>query len=177
MGVVLGLGSVTTLAYWTDSATLTGGTFASGTIDLKLDGSDNNPASFSTGFAMSNMSPGQSKALVVPVQNVGSVTVTYVASGIANNIAPNAGTLASLLEFKVVPLGTVSGSSPAQACTGTASFSGGLASSTSVITAARTLTPGATESLCVQATLPAGTTTGQDNTANAVFTFTATSTS
>ena len=39
MGVVLGLGSVTTLAYWTDSATLTGGSFASGTIDLKLDGS------------------------------------------------------------------------------------------------------------------------------------------
>jgi len=174
-GVVLGLGSVTTLAYWTDSATLTGGTFASGTIDLRLDGSDTDPASFSTAFAMSAMSPGQSKAVVVPVQNNGSVTVTYVASGIANNIAPNAGTLASLLDFKVVPLGTVGGSSPAQTCTGTASFTGALASSTSVITTARTLAPGASENVCIQATLPTGTTTGQNNTANAVFTFTATS--
>ena len=73
---------------------------------------------------MSTMSPGQSKAVVVPVQNNGSVTFTYVASGIANNIAPNAGTLASLLDFKVVPLGTVSGSSPTQTCTGTATFTG-----------------------------------------------------
>ena len=30
IGVVLGLGSVTTLAYWTDSATLTGGTLRVG---------------------------------------------------------------------------------------------------------------------------------------------------
>jgi predicted ribosomally synthesized peptide with SipW-like signal peptide len=173
--VVLGLGSVTTLAYWTDSATLTGGTFATGTIDLRLNGSDTNPASFSTAFAMSAMSPGQSKAVVVPVQNNGTVTVTYVASGIANNIAPTPGTLASLLDFKVVPLGTVSGSSPAQTCTGTASFTGALSSSTSVITTARTLAPGASENVCLQATLPTGTTTGQNNTANAVFTFTATS--
>ncbi|MET1060113.1 MAG: SipW-dependent-type signal peptide-containing protein [Nocardioides sp.] len=176
LGVVLGLGSVTTLAYWTDSAALTGGTFKSGTIDLKLDSVDNNPSSFSTGFAMNNMAPGQSKAVVVPVQNTGNVAFTYVASGISNNIAPNPGTLASLLDFKVVPLGTVSGSSPTQTCTGTGTFSGSLASSTSVVTTARTLAPGASENVCIQATLPAGTTTGQNNTANAVFTFTATST-
>lgn len=176
LGVVLGLGSVTTLAYWTDSATLTGGSFASGTIDLKLDSADTNPLSFSTAFAMGNMAPGQSKAVVVPVQNNGNVTFTYVASGISNNIAPNPGTLASLLDFRVVPLGTVTGSSPTQTCTGTPTYSGTLGTSTSVITTARTLAPTTSESVCIQATLPAGTTTGQNNTANAVFTFTATST-
>ena len=176
LGVVLGLGSVTTLAYWTDSASLTGGTFTSGAIDLKLDSVDNNPTSFSTAFAMSNMAPGQSKAVVVPVQNNGSVTFTYVASGISNNIAPNPGTLASLLEFRVVPLGSVAGSSPTQTCTGTPTFTGTLGTSTSVITTARTLAPTTGENVCIQATLPAGTTTGQNNTANAVFTFTATST-
>ncbi len=176
LGVVLGLGSVSTLAYWTDSATLTGGTFASGTIDLKLDSVDNNPSSFSTALAMSNMAPGQSKAVVVPVQNNGSVSFTYVAAGISNNIAPNAGILASLLEFRVVPLGSVTGSSPTQTCTGTPSFSGSLGTSTSVITTARTLAPAASENVCIQATLPVGVTTGQNNTANTVFTFTATST-
>ena len=81
MGMVLGLGSVTTLAYWTDSATLTGGTFASGTIDLRLDGSDNNPSSFSTAFAMSNLSPGQSKAVVVPVGSVAWMQTLSLAPG------------------------------------------------------------------------------------------------
>ena len=112
----------------------------------------------------------------MPVPNNGSVRLTHVASGAASNVAPNPGTLPSLLDFTVVPLGTVSGSSPAQTCTGTTSFTGTLASPTSVITTARALAAGASENVCIQATLPTGTTTGQNNTANAVFTFTATST-
>ena len=41
LGVVLGLGSVTTGAYWTDDATITGITISSGKLDLKVDGLDN----------------------------------------------------------------------------------------------------------------------------------------
>ena len=170
IGMVLGLGAVGTLAYWTDSAELTGGTFTAGTLDIKLGspapGVDNNPPQFATDFAMTNMQPGDSRAALVSVRNSGSLGFTYTATGVTSG-----GTLASLLSFKVVPAGVLSGTTD---CTGTPSFTGTMATTQNVITANRPLAgSGGNESFCVVATLPTGTTTGQGTSATATFTFSA----
>lgn len=180
IGIVLGFGAVGTLAYWTNSATLTGGTFTAGNLDIKLGspapGFDDNPSEFSTGatsFAMTNMQPGSSKAATVLVRNSGSLDFTYTATGITAG-----GTLASLLEFKVVPSGVINAG--ATDCTGTSSYNATMAVSpvlpalpSNVITANRPLASGASEAFCVVATLPTGTTTGQLSSATATFTFNA----
>lgn len=170
LGMVFGLGAVGTLAYWTDTSTLTGGTFTAGTLDIKLGspapGVDNNPAAFTTAFAMTNMQPGDSKAASTIVRNSGTVDFTYTATGVTSG-----GALASLLTFKVVPGGTVSGND----CTGgTTTFTGTMAAVQSVISTNRPLTAsGGNETFCVVATLPTGTTTGQGTSASATFTFNA----
>ena len=164
LGVVFGLGAVGTLAYWTDDATLTGGTFTAGTLDIKLSGADNNPAAFTTDFAMSNMQPGDSKAASVSVQNAGSLDFTYTATGTAP------GALNSTLVFRVVPGGTVSGGT----CTGgTETFNSTMGVDTPVITTNRPLASGANESFCVSASIPSGATTGQGLSTTASFTFNA----
>jgi predicted ribosomally synthesized peptide with SipW-like signal peptide len=165
LGLVLGVGAVPTLAYWSDEATLTGGTFTSGTLDIKLSGENNNPSAFTTSFAMSNMQPGDSKSAQVSVQNAGSVDFTYTVTGTAP------GGLAPSLTFRVVPGGTASGGS----CTGgTQTFNNNLGGgNTGVVTSARPLSAGASESFCVTATIPSGTTTGQGESTASSFTFTA----
>ncbi|MBC7630673.1 TasA family protein [Aeromicrobium sp.] len=166
LGVVFGFGAVGTLAYYTDNATLTGGTFTAGTLDIKLDGVNNNPAGFTTSFAMNNMQPGDSKSASVSVQNAGSLAFTYTATGTAP------GGLAPSLVFRVFAGGTFSGST----CTGgTETFPAAPlgTSNTSVITANRLMAAGGTEMFCVTATMPVGTTTGQGLSTTASFTFNA----
>lgn len=168
LGIVLGFGAVGTLAYWTDSATLAGGTFTSGTLDIKLSGADNNPAAFTTSFALTDMAPGNSKAAAVTVENAGSLDFTYTATGIAP------GALGSLLEFRVVPGGSVTGSGTGMTCTdGTQTYNATMNASSNVISVNRPIAAGGSESFCVSATLPTGTTTGQGESTTANFTFNA----
>lgn len=167
LGVVFGLGAVGTLAYWTDEVTLTGGTFEAGNLDIKLSGADNDPAPFTTSFALSNMQPGHSKAAVVSVENDGTADFTYTASGTApGGLAPN-------LRFRVVPGGSVSGTGSAQTCTGgTETFDGVLgATPSSVIATARPLASNIDETVCVQASMPTGTTGGQGTSTTSEFLF------
>lgn len=163
LGVVLGLGSVGTLAYWTDSATLTGGSFTTGTLDLTLSGAHN----FSTEFAAQNMQPGDSKAAVVTVKNAGSIDFTYTATG------SGIGALAPLLRFTVTAGGNLADGG--KTCTGGATVVSNVAlgANTPVVPTSRSLQAGAEETLCVQATLPATETGGQGSTAQATFTFAA----
>lgn len=171
LGVVLGLGTVGTLAYWTDSATLTSGTFQAGSLEIQVDGVENDPVGFSEAFKAANLAPGQSVAASSEIQNVGTLTANYHASATAT------GGLAPLLTYSVRAGGTVNTSGTA--CSGGQEvFTGGIGTGTTVIanTAAtlRTLLPqtGA-ESFCVTATLPSGTTTGQGQSATVKFTITA----
>src|SRR5262245_51518747 len=78
LGVVVALGSVGTLAAWTDQVTVTGATFSAGTIDLKVNGQDSN-VSFTT-MSLSNMVPGNSTAGVLTVSNSGSAPLRYTAT-------------------------------------------------------------------------------------------------
>lgn len=167
LGIVLGLGTVSTLAYWTDEAALAGGTFQAGTLDIKLDGNQNGSTQFTDSFAATNMEPGQSRAAAVQVQNAGTLPFNYSVSATGN------GGLNAFLTYTVRAGGTVSGTT----CTGgTQVFSGAIGTGTTVSpTRLLAVAPNAgnAESFCITATLPTGTTGGQGQTAQVDFTFNA----
>lgn len=167
LGVLVGFGAVGTLAFWTDEATVTGGTFEAGTLDLALSGAENDPAGFTSSFALTNMLPGHSRAAVVTVENAGTTDFTYTASGTAP------GALAPSLRFRVVPGGTVSGSGAAQTCTGgDPTYDGRLGGGTrAVIPGNRPLASGVDETVCVQAYLPTGAESGQGLSTTSTFVF------
>lgn len=83
VGLVLGLGYWATTAYWTDQATVTGGSFTAGSMDLQFDagaaagqGTDYAKASLTwTGLA-----PSEQKAFNLTVRNVGDPPFTYTAT-------------------------------------------------------------------------------------------------
>ena len=84
LGILLGFSSVNTLAFWTDSATMTTGTITSGSLDLQLNGNlaGQGGTWTNSAFTFSNMIPGESFAVTVPVQRAaGTAPFTYTATG------------------------------------------------------------------------------------------------
>lgn len=166
LGVVFGFGAVGTLAYWTDSATLSGGDFVSGNLDINL---SDPPSStdFTSRFALTNMLPGHSKAAIVIVNNDGTADFTYTATGAAP------GPLAPKLRFRVVSGATVSGAGSSQTCSGGSQlFDGALgATATAVIGANRPLSADQDETLCLEARMPTGVEDGQSLSTTVAFTF------
>lgn len=78
LGVALGIGSVSTLASWTDDVTVSGTTFTTGTLDLQV----NNVDSYATTtLSMSAMVPGATSAEVLTVKNNGTVPAKYTLTG------------------------------------------------------------------------------------------------
>lgn len=107
LGMVLGLGVVGTMAAWSTSATATSGEFTTGTVDIKLNGSDGvvtQPYVFTTGPVL----PGKSVAQVIAVQNTGSLPFRFDVT------AYGAGTLLPSLSITARAGGAVSNG----ACTG-----------------------------------------------------------
>ncbi|MDX6326998.1 MAG: hypothetical protein QOK15_3352 [Nocardioidaceae bacterium] len=168
-GTVIGVSVTGTLAVWSDSVTVSGSTFSTGTIDLQVNGLDT-----VTGYTTMNVStmvPGNSTAGVLTVKNNGTAPLKYYVDATASN-ADGKG-LGSALTVKVTGDAVTSGSSPAVTCAGTAlantgtSFAANLLASTSP----RLLAAGASENLCIQATLPGSAVTGLQNaTTNVGFT-------
>lgn len=152
LGIVLGLGAVSTMAAWSDSATVKGGTFTTGTLDMKVGTPpvDNNPPQFTTDFAMSNMRPGSSTDAVLTVKNAGTVPFEFTGTASATNAGAGADQLGSVLTLKAY--GTSSGGT----CTGEPISSGTTAADFALpsqnLTADET---GDTQSLCFRASLPA----------------------
>lgn len=68
--IFIGLISGATSAYFSDTETSTGNTFAAGTLDLNLDGGNTNVVK----FTVSNIKPGDSSTGTWRVSNVGSIT-------------------------------------------------------------------------------------------------------
>lgn len=154
LGIVLGLGTVGTLAAWSDSATATSGTFSIGSLDLRV--GDTEELAFPA-LALSGMLPGESVAAPLTVQNRGTIPLTYTMTA-----APAAGSpaLAGHLQIAVHP-GGVAGQATAGGmrtgtCTGTRLAQATLApgSATTLVSAPRPLA-GSTgaEQLCIVATL------------------------
>lgn len=144
------LGGHSSLAFWTKSATVSPGTIQSGSIDLKVDGLDGGTA-FTT-LSLSGMVPGETTAEVFTVKNAGLSPLTYTVDSAATN--GDLKNLRGVLVVKVTTASTVTGTGHTRTCGGTAVTGSGTAFSTGLVPTARTLAPGASETLCVQATLP-----------------------
>jgi alternate signal-mediated exported protein len=168
VAAVLLLGGRSTLAFWTRSASVSPGSIKSGSIDLKVDGVDNDSA-FST-LALSGMQPGDTTAAIITVKNGGLSPLTYTVNAAATNA--DGKNLRSVLVVKVTTDSTVTGTGHARTCAGTAIAGSATSFTTGLVPTARTLAAGAQETLCVQATLPnaapVSTTTTYQNASTAV---------
>ena len=165
-GIVLGLGSVNTLAAWTDDARLAG-TSAAGSIDLlinsQLQGQDGTVTS--TGVSAPSMLPGSVAAEVVTVRNGGTAALTFSATAIAT------GSLAPDLTWVIRQGGALSGSTCAG---GTVLLNGAIGATQTAIGTATTLAAGTQQSYCVQVTLnPQLSVVARGRTAATTFTFSA----
>ncbi len=179
LGVVLGLGSVSTMAYWTDTATMSTGSFTSGSLDLRLQGNLAGQGGDWTNadLAMSKMIPGESVAVTVPVQRAGgSIGFRYGLSATAT------GALAPYLRWDVAAgtagaAGTSGSGLRTQHCSGAALSTANTLSGDAVeLVRDRALTGSAmSETLCLRVELPASAgNAAQAKSATASFVFDAT---
>jgi predicted ribosomally synthesized peptide with SipW-like signal peptide len=167
----LGMG---TMAFWTDSVTITGASFTGGTLDLSVNGDD----SFATTtLGMPTAVPGSTSAQLLTVQNVGNVKLKYSLTGGVSG--GNAADMAPYLKLTIRSGGTVSGTTCVD---GEVIYDALLTitTTTSLFTTGTTRGPVAatvgTEPLCFQVTFTSGAPTGlQGLSTTAVINFLATS--
>ncbi|HEY9267184.1 MAG TPA: TasA family protein, partial [Mycobacterium sp.] len=158
-----------TYAYWTDTAPVSGVTISTGTLDLKINSADSLPSY--TALNVSNMVPGNSSAAVLTVRNAGTAALTYYADSTAS------GTLGSAFTVKVTADTATGGSGASKTCPGTALTNSGSSFGNNLIGSSanpRSLAASASESLCVQVTLPNGAASSlQGSSSNITLTFNA----
>ena len=168
LGIVVGLGAVSTLAAWTGSATATT-TIKAATVALGVGATAVDTVSYTLPFTAANWYPGMSEARPVVVKNSGSIAAPYSISGTIAEVS--GGTLGNSLSV-VVTAGVVSGTTPTATCTGTALLTkaAGQAFAPAV---QPSLAPGASVTLCVQYSLPLTAVTAlQGNSTTVALTFT-----
>ncbi len=120
-----------TFAFWADSVTIGGGSFTSGTLDLKVSGADSYAT---TTLAMTGMVPGSSSAEVVSVQNAGTVPLKYsITAGLTGTDAAAYGTATSL-RLTLVKDGSRAGSGSSATCTGGTALASSVALTTTTTT-------------------------------------------
>lgn len=143
LGIVLGLGSVGTLAAWSNSATATSGVFRTAAIEVKLGPTGSASKNFSfDALAKTGLLPGTITEAVLPVQNSGDVKFNYSVSAKAIGNAAVA---------EQITINTFGGT----ACTGTALGGGALSTTTSTLLMTAPRGPvniGTGDSICVRAT-------------------------
>ena len=76
LGMVLGICAFSTMASWSDSASVTTAAFTVGSVDLQLNGQDSLTW---TAMNQSDMQPGSSRAATLTVKNAGGYNLTYSA--------------------------------------------------------------------------------------------------
>ncbi len=169
---LVGLTAVTTGALFSDSATVSGTSFVTGTVDI-------NASAASVPLTMTNMAPGDTLTAGITVQNAGTLAERYAMSIKTDDAASD--TLAGQLAY-TVKAGVTTCTTAGFGSSGTEIYTGPLASSagTKVIgdntsgsqAGDRTLSAGASENLCMQVSLPLATGNAfQGKTANVTMTF------
>jgi hypothetical protein len=155
VGILLGVGSVGTMARFTASGDATAGSFTTGSLDVRLNAAGNNVGQGGTwtnaSLAIADITPGESLAVSFPVRNDGSTGLTYTATATAT------GGLAPALRFSTYTGGTATNSGTAAAddrvgtCTGTAASTAVTlsGSAATVIATAQTLAVSASQNVCV----------------------------
>lgn len=149
LGAVIGLGTVATLAAWSDTGAATG-SFSTGSLDLKLNNADGTVAL--TSLSMANATPGTIIYANLPVTNAGTVNFTYAFSTASTNSA-DATPLNANLNWSLVSNGT------SATCNATTYGTGTVVSPVTTLAATaavsgRALAAGATENLCFKVELP-----------------------
>lgn len=176
LGVVLGLGTVGTMAYWTDDAAVATGGFTAGSLDLRVDGTnEGKPSPYTANqLTAANLAPGESIAQAFTVNNAGSVGFTYTATGTA------AGALGPNLRFAVysggtpTTAGTQASNNRVGSCTGVLQHASSQLTGQSVISTPPTVAPGQAQNFCVVVRLDPNTPIGQGGaTGSATFSLTA----
>lgn len=169
LGVLVTLGVATTSAYWTDSATVTGGTIASGTLDLTagpttgaehLTGTGPNSWDF-TALAITDMIPDESVARTLVVRSSGTAPLRFNATVRATTDALTSGTAGLQVQVfdqasSATNTGTQAGGNRAGTCTGSQVHSGFVSMTPSANVFASDIplaTTGASRTLCVRAWL------------------------
>lgn len=153
LGAVLAAGVSGTYALWSDTVPVSGVTISSGVLDLKVNTLDAVPAY--TDLNLTGMVPGNTVAGILTVRNAGTIPLTYYATAAATNLDTKG--LGAALVVKVTADSVVTGTAPARTCAGAtlattgATFAGNLVGTPAT---QRTLAVGASETLCLQATLP-----------------------
>ncbi|MBJ7481254.1 MULTISPECIES: SipW-dependent-type signal peptide-containing protein [Rhodococcus] len=172
LGMVLGVGGVTTLAAWTSSATATSGNITTGSINLQLNSTAQPTLTKSLNFSelgKSGMIPGDSNTALIKVNNLGTASTVPLKYTITST---SDGALTTSLRMTVSSNGTV-----ANKCTdGTnvvSSLALTLTANQAIGSPDRPLAVGATENLCVSVQLPTTPTPPTNSTSNIVLTFTA----
>lgn len=164
LGIVLGLGSVGTLAAWTNTATATSGEFRTGVIDLKLGPAPGSDSYAFNAFSGSGLLPGSTVQAPLEVRNSGDVPFKYSMTAKATGNTD----VAEQITLAVFENSNCSGVSTASVTLSTADQS--------MVTDRGPIALSGVDTICVKAT------TGnflyrsmQNQSINVVFSFTATS--
>jgi predicted ribosomally synthesized peptide with SipW-like signal peptide len=166
------LGTAVSYAYWTDQVDVPGTALTAGRLDLTVN-NDADDAVTITGLTLTGMAPGNSVATVLTVRNVGTVPLRYLATTVASDDGKH---LAAAVTVRVTSASAVTGSAPSASCSGSVVAGTATNLTQSLVSTGRTLAPSASETLCVQATLPANAPgTLQTASTTVTFTFTASS--
>lgn len=175
LGTAAAVGVTGTYAYWTDTVQVTGTALTTGTIDLKVNGQD--AVTGWTSLNLAAMMPGNSTAGVLTVSNSGTAPLQYYLGSSATN-ADGKG-LAAALTLTVTGAAAVTGTSPTATCGGAALTGSATTLATEILgspASPRTLAAGASETICLQLTLPGAANTSLQGATTSV-TFTASGTS
>lgn len=168
LGVVAALATTTTSAYWTDEATVTGGTITSGVLDLTAGPTTGaefltgpGPNDWSSGLlAVTNLIPAESIAAAFVVRNSGTAPLRFNAKVRSTTNDLTSGS--DGLRIQVYDNGAASNSGTQAAgnragtCTGTLSFTGFVSTTASAnvfATDTPLTTTGAVRNVCIRAEL------------------------
>jgi predicted ribosomally synthesized peptide with SipW-like signal peptide len=166
-GLLLGTGAVATSAYWTDHKTIAGAPLHSGSLHIDLESNLRvRPETISSwgDLSLSNLADGTSRAAIMTVSNNsrGHAKLSYRVQAGATNA------LGGALKLTVRRGGSVSSGS----CTG-GTLIGSAGSTLNGFNQAMdlTLTPGQSHNLCLQVSLPAGSSIAPGASSTVTFTF------
>ena len=151
-------------AAWSDGATIPGTGFASGRLDLTVDGAD--AVSGYAGLGVGDLLPGGTTAAVLTVANRGTVPLTWRATAAGTD--PDGRGLAGALLAKVTGDAATTTAGSGRTCAGSrlAGTAAGLGGA--LVDTPRPLAPGGQETVCVELTLPVDATAGLQGSDTAV---------
>lgn len=154
LGILVGFGTVSTLASWTGQATATANV-STATVALGVGASAGTATSttYQMPITGSSLFPGASSGSTVTVKNTGSIAAPYAFQG--RVIESGSGTLGAGLGVIVKTGATLSGTGSSVTCSGgTTLLTKNAGAAFGGATTARPLASGASETLCVQYSLP-----------------------